>query len=52
MNNFFFEISFHDIDLMISKDINLLKRLNKTLNVIIYKRFIFISHINLLIYMN
>ena len=50
INDFFLEISFYNVNLTIFKNINFQKRLNKTLNVIIYKKFIFISHIKFSIY--
>ena len=49
-NDFFFKISFYNINLTIFENINFQKRLNKTLNVVIYKKIIFISHVNFLIY--
>ena len=49
-SDFPFEISLYNVNLTTFKDTNFERRLNKTSNIVIYKRLIFISHINLLIY--
>ena len=45
-NNFFLKTSLYNVNSTISKNTNLWKHLNKISNIIIYKKLIFISHIN------